>query len=69
MVAIAQSVMLRDRTAEVLDWTDRAIAIADAEHLPEVRMAALVERGSALISHPATVSEGRALLTEVADAA
>jgi DNA-binding CsgD family transcriptional regulator len=67
MVAIAQSVMLRDRTDEVLAWTDRAIAIADAENLPTVRMAALLERGSALVERAATVAEGRALLTRVAD--
>jgi DNA-binding CsgD family transcriptional regulator len=69
MVAIAQSVMLRERTDEVLDWTDRAIAIADAEDLPSVRLAALVERGSALVLHTRTLPEGRALLTTVAEQA
>jgi len=67
MVAIAQSVMLRDRTADVLDWTDRAIAIADAEDLPDVRLAAYVERGSALVNQSTTVAQGRALLARVAD--
>src|SRR5205823_2995985 len=35
MVAIAQSALLRDRIAVVLDWTDRAIAIADAQGLAD----------------------------------
>jgi DNA-binding CsgD family transcriptional regulator len=67
MVAIAQSAQLRERIDEVLEWTDRAIAIADRLELPDVRLAALVERGSAMVSRPPTLVAGRALLTRVAD--
>jgi hypothetical protein len=37
MVAIAQSMLLRDRYDAGLEWADRAIAIADAYDLPAVR--------------------------------
>ncbi|TML22714.1 MAG: LuxR family transcriptional regulator [Actinobacteria bacterium] len=67
MVAIAQSAMLRDRADEVLDWTDQAISLIDGQDLPDVRLAALVERGSALVAHPGTRAQGRALLARVAD--
>jgi DNA-binding NarL/FixJ family response regulator len=64
--AVAQSFMLRDRTAQALDWADRAVALAERMDLPEIRLTALVEKGSALVNDPARVEEGRALLREVA---
>jgi DNA-binding CsgD family transcriptional regulator len=69
MVMIAQSMMLRDRTAEAIGWTDRAIAVADEYGLPDVRLAALVERGSALVNSPGTLDEGRALLSGLVERA
>ncbi len=62
MVAIAQSMMLRGRNAESVAWADRAIAIAETYGLRDVTLAALVERGSALVASPATLDEGRELL-------
>ena len=69
MVAVAQSMMLRERGAEAIAWTDRAIAIADDRQLPQIRLAALVERGSVLVNNPATLDEGRALLSGMVERA
>jgi hypothetical protein len=69
MVAIAQSMLLRDRYDAGLEWADRAIAIADAYDLPAVRLAASVERGSALVNRSVTLHEGRTLLATVAEEA
>src|SRR2546421_522610 len=65
MVAVAQSMVLRDRFDEGLDWAGRALAMAEEYGLPGVRLAALVERGTALVSRSATLEEGRALLLDV----
>src|SRR6266545_412287 len=69
MVAIAQSMMLRERESEGIAWTDRAIAIADEYGLPDVKLAALVERGSVLVNSPATLEEGRELLAGLVERA
>jgi len=69
MVAIAWSVRLRDRDAHALDWAGRAIALADEYGLPDVKLAALLERGSVLVNQPATLDEGRSLLAGVVDQA
>jgi DNA-binding CsgD family transcriptional regulator len=66
MAAVAQSFMLRDVTADALEWADHAIALADRLDLPEIRLTALVEKGSAQVNSPALVDEGRVLLREVA---
>lgn len=69
MVAIAQSMMLRDHSAEGVAWADRALRLADEHGLPAVRLAALVERGSALVASPTTIDEGRAQLSGLVERA
>jgi DNA-binding CsgD family transcriptional regulator len=69
MVAIAQSMLLRDLYDAGIEWADRALAIANAYDLPAVRLAASVERGSGLVNRSATVHEGRALLAAVVEQA
>jgi DNA-binding NarL/FixJ family response regulator len=67
MAAIAQSYMLRDLTEPALRWADQAVVLAERLKLPDIRITALVEKGSALVNDPAQVDTGRALLREVAD--
>jgi DNA-binding CsgD family transcriptional regulator len=69
MAAMAQSYMLRDLTEPALKWADEAVGLADRLGLPEIRVTALVEKGSALVNDPAQVDAGRALLREAADEA
>jgi DNA-binding CsgD family transcriptional regulator len=69
MAAVAQAYMLEGDQDEAVAWSDRAIGVADALDLPDVRVAALVEKGSALMGRASTVREGLALLEEVADEA
>ena len=65
--AIAQSYLVRQRAPqEALTWAERAFEIAERHGLKELRIVALVERGSALQLSPATAPEGRRLLAEVA---
>jgi len=69
MTAIAQSAMLRDDLEATLKWADRALALADLLKLPHVRLAALVEKGSAMLIWPRTVAEGQAILASLIDEA
>jgi DNA-binding CsgD family transcriptional regulator len=69
MGTVAQSYMLTDRLADAITWADRTIALADGLGLPDVRLAAAVEKGSALLSVPDRVDSGRKLLLEVAEVA
>jgi len=69
MTAVAQASWLDDRLDDALEWSDRALALADELDLPHVRVAALVEKGGALTDRAATSDEGRALLAEVVDEA
>lgn len=72
---LAFSTRMRDLDEEALAWADRAVALAEdlnpvlddaaAVRVEGVRLAALVEKGSLLISRVATLDAGRALLTEV----
>jgi DNA-binding CsgD family transcriptional regulator len=64
MAALAQSYMLRDQVGQTVVWADKARELADANHLTSVRLAAMVEKGSALIHDIDTVDEARALLEE-----
>jgi|RhiMethySRZTD1v2_1073278.scaffolds.fasta_scaffold03546_7 DNA-binding CsgD family transcriptional regulator len=66
MAAVAQSFMLRDVTADALEWADHAIELAERLDLPAIRLTALVEKGSAQVNNAALVDEGRVLLREVA---
>jgi DNA-binding CsgD family transcriptional regulator len=69
MAAIAQSAMLRDRTTEAIEWADRAIALADELDLPDVRVWAECEKGSALLMVADRMADGIAMLEAVADEA
>lgn len=72
MAVVAQSYMLRDLVAPTCEWADRAVALADAHGLHDVRRAALVEKGSVLVFDPLTSSEGERILRDAvaeADAA
>lgn len=69
MTAVAQSTMLRDQPDAALAWADRALALATEFELPRVRLAALVEKGSALTDRTATFTEGQAILAGLVDEA
>ncbi|MEU4693881.1 AAA family ATPase [Actinoplanes sp. NPDC023714] len=69
MTAIAQSAYLRDDFDAALAWADRAIALADEFGLPNVRLAALLEKGSTLSELPRTAADGRKILSELVDEA
>jgi DNA-binding CsgD family transcriptional regulator len=69
MASIAQSYMLRDLMTEASMWADRAQALAEAEGLDGVRLAAMVEKGSALMLLPERTTEGAELLAGAAEEA
>ncbi|MEV4759954.1 AAA family ATPase [Micromonospora sp. NPDC049559] len=69
MVSVAQSCTLRGDAAEGLLWADRALELAELLDLPVVRLAALMEKGTALVGRPATADEGRMLLSGLVDEA
>jgi DNA-binding CsgD family transcriptional regulator len=69
MTAVAQSMMLRDQPEPATEWADRALALAEEFDLPRVRLAALVEKGSALTDRPALFAEGQAILAGLVDEA
>jgi DNA-binding CsgD family transcriptional regulator/tetratricopeptide (TPR) repeat protein len=69
MAALAQSYMLRGQPEAAVGWAERAVALTDRLGLPEVRLAALVEKGSALMDRSGSIDQGRALLAEVAERA
>lgn len=69
MTYVAQSHMLRDQIAPTCEWADKAAALASANGLDDVRRAAMVEKGSALVMAPASGPEGQALLAAAADEA
>jgi DNA-binding CsgD family transcriptional regulator len=69
MTAVAQSTMLRDDPDATLAWADRALALAVEFDLPRVRLAALVEKGSALADLPSSAAAGRDILAGLVDEA
>ncbi|MPZ28366.1 MAG: AAA family ATPase [Micromonosporaceae bacterium] len=69
MTAIAHAAVLRDDTNAAVTWADRALALADQLNLPDVRLAALVEKGCALVDQPATAEQGRTILGGLVDEA
>ncbi len=69
LAALAQSAYLRDLNETTIEWADQAIALADQLDLPHVRVAAMVEKGSALCERPATALEGREVLSMAIDEA
>src|SRR5262249_59641543 len=66
MAAVAQAYMLRCQWEETRQWADKAAALSEANGLAAVRLAAVVEKGSALMCDPATEEEGRVLLEAAA---
>jgi hypothetical protein len=69
MAGLSQVLMLTEQVDDAVAWADRAIALAEKLGLEEVRIAALVEKGSALAHRPQPRPEGVELLAEAADAA
>jgi DNA-binding CsgD family transcriptional regulator len=69
MTAVAQSMLLRDDLDATVAWADRALALAERFDLPDVRLAALVEKGSALADRPGTAAEGADILAGLVDEA
>ncbi|WP_244872299.1 AAA family ATPase [Catellatospora sp. TT07R-123] len=69
MTAVAQSAMLRDYDEEALAWADRALALAAQFDLPQIRLAALVEKGIVLTGNSDRSAEGRAILAGLVDEA
>jgi DNA-binding CsgD family transcriptional regulator len=59
---VAEAYMLSERTGEAVEWSDKALAMADAVGCPPVRASALVNKGSALADTPDRHDEGIALL-------
>ncbi|MET8150184.1 ATP-binding protein [Actinoplanes sp. NPDC049668] len=69
ITAVAQSAYLRDDLDAALLWSDRALALADEFDLPEVRRAALMEKGATLTERPQTAAAGREILSALVDEA
>jgi DNA-binding CsgD family transcriptional regulator/tetratricopeptide (TPR) repeat protein len=69
MAIVAQSYMLRAQVALATEWADKASSLAEVHDLNDVRLAAMVEKGSALLVVPDANAEGRALLEAAADEA
>jgi DNA-binding CsgD family transcriptional regulator/tetratricopeptide (TPR) repeat protein len=69
MAYVAQSYMLREQVEATCEWSDKAHSLAVANGLDRVRLAAMVEKGSALQVVPEAVDEGRALLEAAAEEA
>ncbi|MEJ3746229.1 AAA family ATPase [Actinomycetes bacterium KLBMP 9797] len=65
MTAVAQAAMLDDDLDATLAFSDRALALAEEFDLPDVRLAALVEKGSALNNWPQTSAEGQEILVSL----
>jgi DNA-binding NarL/FixJ family response regulator len=69
MAAIAQALWLRDEFGPALEWSQKAVALADEHDLPSARLAALVEMGATLANMPSRTAEGHDLLTSIVDEA
>jgi DNA-binding CsgD family transcriptional regulator len=69
MTAVAQAAMLQDDYDDALAWADKALALATEFDLPQIRLAALVEKGATLTENPASVEEGRTILAGLVDEA
>ena len=66
---LAQEAMLDNRIDETVERAERAIEAAERHDMPAVRLAALVEKGSALINRRELIEENIDLLLQVADEA
>jgi DNA-binding CsgD family transcriptional regulator len=64
MATLAQSYMLRDKVDPTVEWADKASQLAEQNGLTQVRLAAMVEKGSVLLHDQRTSAEGRKLLED-----
>jgi DNA-binding CsgD family transcriptional regulator/tetratricopeptide (TPR) repeat protein len=69
LAVLAQMRMLHEDIEGTTYWADRAIDLAEHLGLPEVRVRAEIEKGSAFIGTPSMVDEGVALLRRAIDEA
>jgi len=69
MAAIAQSYMLADDNGTSLEWSRRALEFAEEHQLPQTRLAALVEHGSALLDFMERREQAREMLLGAAEEA
>jgi DNA-binding CsgD family transcriptional regulator/tetratricopeptide (TPR) repeat protein len=69
MAAIAQSYMLRDQIEATYEWADKAASLAETLDLTDVRLAAMVNKGTAMLNAGDRIDEGRRLLQTAADEA
>ena len=69
MAAVAQSFMLRDMAEPTAEWADKALALAEANDLARVRLAAMAEKGSMLLMDTGRADEARELLEAAASGA
>ena len=69
MAAVAQSYMLRDQIEATYEWADKAASLAETLDLTDVRVAAMVDKGTAMLNARDRVLEGRRLLQTAADEA
>ena len=69
MAAVAQSFMLRDMAEPTAEWADKALALAEANDLDQVRLTAMAEKGSMLLMDPSRADEARELLEAAATGA
>ena len=67
--ALAQEAMLDNRIDETVERAEMAIEAAERHSLPDVRLAALVDKGSALINRRELIEENIDLLLRTADEA
>ena len=65
--ALAQEAMLDNRIEETVERAELAIEAAERHHLPDVRLAALVDKGSALINRRELIEENIDLLLRTAE--
>ena len=69
MAGLAQSAMLRNQQEMAVKWADKALVLAEEFDLPRIRLAALVEKGSALANGLTTSDDGREMLSGLVDEA
>jgi DNA-binding CsgD family transcriptional regulator len=69
MTYVAQSHRLLDQVADTCEWADKALGLATPNGFEQVRLAAMVEKGSALAVEPGSSHEGAELLHQAADEA
>jgi DNA-binding CsgD family transcriptional regulator/tetratricopeptide (TPR) repeat protein len=69
MAAVAQSYMLRDQIEATYEWADKAASLAETLDLTDVLLAAMVDKGTAMLNARDRIDEGRRLLQTAADEA